>query len=232
MYTTYLKDGNTIEKHYSKSRINVMKMKGTDMTVQQAAIAAINDESAKPSGKYSVEDACFKIAELAETKPMGYILNDEEYAMVRDCLATIGNCETSISEDGSLEGKADIEYEIEGNGLNVKMNAHLSCEGVWDRARMQWIGNVGVQKVSGTEQAMNLKFTFRYLSFGLTPEGKPVLQYNYSFVRDQRANEFVKLFNEGERVESAHVGTSKDVQWGFCIVASCKITTSESTVIV
>lgn len=36
------------------------------MTVQQAAIAAISDKAAQPSGKYSVEDACFKIAEIAD----------------------------------------------------------------------------------------------------------------------------------------------------------------------
>ena len=202
------------------------------MTVQQAAIAAINDPNAVPSGNISVEDACFKIADIAENKTMGYVLTDEEYAEVWDCLATIGNAETSISDDGSLQGKNHIEYDIEGQGITVRTKADLSCTGVWDRTRMEWIGNIAVQKTAGEAEAVRLRFTYRFLSFGLDPENKPVLQYNFTFVRDQNANEFVSQFNKGEEVSSASVGTSSNVQWGFCIIASCKIVTSESTIIV
>lgn len=169
---------------------------------------------------------------LLETHIAGSTLTSEEAGQVVAALASLGSDEVSVSDDGALQGRSTIEYTAEGAGIEVKVISGIGCKGVLDRCRMEWACNMGVQKTAGDEGAYELKYDFRFASFGTNAAGESVILYNYAYNKNFRSDHVTDAFSKGKQVNASQFDFATHQQWGYFLNATCAIVTSEGTLTV
>lgn len=171
----------------------------------------------------NAQESLAKMKEFAATHQSGAVLAGEELENVKAWIAAIGCDEAGVSDQGSWQGKVKDSYDVEKDGLAVKVDTLIECKNVWDRTRMEWYAEVGMQKTSNGQRLQEIECRFTYMGFGTNADGEAVLLYNNSYQKDYAADAVTKAFDAGKRAAVSHIDISNNVQWAFCAIVECTL---------
>lgn len=158
-------------------------------------------------------------------------LSEEEFELIAHCLDLIGSEEASVSEDGSLQGKGSISFDTPPAAPLLRVATDIEVKNVWDRTRHEWACTMGLQKLAGCPDAEKACFTFHFASFGASDQGEPVVLFDFSYERTMDAPSQIRNFNKGAALKASEYDITSNVQWGYLIVAHCRIFLADGTVI-
>ena len=176
------------------------------------------------------EEARDYLADFAESHYSGDILSADEAGKVVVALASLGSDEMSVSEDGALQGSSVIEYDAEGAGVSVSVCSKIGVKGVLDRCRNQWSCDMGLTKTGGDATVYSLKFAFRFMGFGTSTAGESVVLFDYGYGREFKGSDKVLAdFVKGKKVAASQFDFSKFEHWGYFLMGTCNLITSEGT---
>lgn len=186
--------------------------------------------SADVEKSMSPEEARDYLAAFAESHYSGDVLSADEAGKIVVALASLGSDEMSVSEDGALQGNSVIEYTAEGAGVEVSVCSKIGVKGVLDRCRNQWSCDMGVTKMGGDATVYSLKFAFRFLGFGTSTAGETVVLFDYGYGREFKgSDQMLANFVKGKKASASQFDFSKFEHWGYFLMGTCDIVTSEGT---
>ena len=186
--------------------------------------------SADVEKSMSPEEARDYLAAFAESHYSGDVLSADEAGKIVVALASLGSDEMSVSEDGALQGNSVIEYTAEGAGVEVAVCSKIGVKGVLDRCRNQWSCDMGVTKMGGDATVYSLKFAFRFLGFGTSTAGETVVLFDYGYGREFKgSDQMLADFVKGKKASASQFDFSKFEHWGYFLMGTCDIVTSEGT---
>lgn len=186
--------------------------------------------SADVEKSMSPEEARDYLAAFAESHYSGDVLSADEAGKIVVALASLGSDEMSVSEDGALQGNSVIEYTAEGAGVEVAVCSKIGVKGVLDRCRNQWSCDMGVTKMGGDATVYSLKFAFRFLGFGTSTAGETVVLFDYGYGREFKgSDQMLANFVKGKKASASQFDFSKFEHWGYFLMGTCDIVTSEGT---
>ena len=178
----------------------------------------------------SPEGARDYLAAFAESHYSGDILSADEAGKIVVALASLGSDEMSVSEDGALQGNSVIEYTAEGAGIEVSVCSKIGVKGVLDRCRNQWSCDMGVTKTGGDATVYSLKFAFRFLGFGTSTAGETVVLFDYGYGREFKgSDQMLADFVKDKKASASQFDFSKFEHWGYFLMGTCDVATSEGT---
>ena len=178
----------------------------------------------------SAEEARDYLADFAESHYSGDILSADEAGKVVVALASLGSDEMSVSEDGALQGSSVIEYDAEGAGVAVSVCSKIGVKGVLDRCRNQWSCDMGLVKTGGDATVYSLKFAFRFMGFGTSTAGESVVLFDYGYGREFKGSDkMLADFVKGKKASASQFDFSKFEHWGYFLMGTCDVVTSEGT---
>lgn len=186
--------------------------------------------SADVEKSMSPEEARDYLAAFAESHYSGDVLSADEAGKIVVALASLGSDEMSVSEDGALQGNSVIEYTAEGAGVEVAVCSKIGVKGVLDRCRNQWSCDMGVTKTGGDATVYSLKLAFRFLGFGTSTAGETVVLFDYGYGREFKgSDQMLANFVKGKKASASQFDFSKFEHWGYFLMGTCDIVTSEGT---
>ncbi len=196
------------------------------MAKEFSAIASISD-AGEP--QISAEQAYADMVAFMDAHICGDVIPDAEIGTVINALTAIGSDEVSVSDDGALQGNGKIKYSKSGAGIDVDVETILECKGVWDRNRMEWYYDMALNKTGGDAIIKDLVYNFRFISFGTGVKGDFKILTNYSYSVKVDDQERIAEFQNNGKIDVARIDISTNAQWGYCMIATCVISTSEGT---
>ena len=181
----------------------------------------------------SPEDARDYLAAFAESHYSGDILSADEAGKIDVALASLGSDEMSVSDDGALQGNSVIEYSAEGAGVKVDVCSKIGVKGVLDRCRNQWSCDMGLTKTGGDAAVYSLNFKFRFLGFGTSTAGESVVLFDYGYGREFKGSDkMLSDFVKGKKASASQFDFSKFEHWGYFLMGTCEVVTSEGALLV
>ena len=174
----------------------------------------------------TVEQALTKYALLDNNA-----LSQEDFELIACCLDTIGNEETTIANDGSLQGKGTVSFVAGDSHAAVEIVTDIEVKNIWDRSRREWACTMGVRRAAGKVNAEMLLFKFHFASFGASDEGSPIVLFDFTYERKMDDPRLIANFNKGAQVKMSEYDITSNVQWGYMIVAHCDIRFEDGAVI-
>ncbi len=180
------------------------------------------------------EEIYAKVQSIIDNNPMGSVLSDEDVKILRSYLPAIGADEATQDGNGGLQGKGVVTKKAEGCGIEVEATGRLDVTSVWEQYhdRKQWNGTMDVNRLGGSGKVLELSFDFAYYSIGKDAEGKFVVLYSANHNRVFNDPYHLADFDKGGTASVSRFDISKNIQWGFFMLATASIRTNEGTLLV
>lgn len=179
------------------------------------------------------EELYAKIESVLAEYPTGAVIAGDDLLTLRSYLAAIGSDETTVAENGTLQGKGVIEKVAEGAGVTCKATSWLEVKSAWDRDRHEWSAKMDITKIGGDARVLELTFCFEFVSFGATADGQDFeIMINDRYERVFNDTFHINDFNNGGTAIGSRYDTSKFIQWGYFVRATCAVRTTEGTLLV
>ena len=158
-------------------------------------------------------------------------LSEEEFELISHCLDVIGSEETTVSDGGSLQGKGQILFDAPDESPLLRITTDIEVKNVWDRSRHEWACTMGLEKLAGCPNAEKACFSFHFASFGASDHGEPIVLFDFAYERTMDAPSQLRNFNKGAALKASEYDITSNVQWGYLIVAHCRIFFTDGTVL-
>lgn len=173
------------------------------------------------------------LKEIAIKYNVGAVLSDEDSTLVSESLPKIGCKNTSTAAGGAFQGNDSFTFDAEGAGVTLRVASKLSCDCAADADRnpMVWTVDTTLEKIGGNAYIGKLIFNYTFIGFGNDSKtGKPKVMFNYSHKRIFTGESLeVNLLGEGKPASTSHMNFSNVLQWGFCMIATCTVKTSQGS---
>lgn len=217
----------------ARALLSAISKGAPDVAKHLSAIGSSSVEDRFRDPSISKEDAVETVLDIlaAKTRQNTNVLTDEEYSVLSLCLDSVGSEEVSLADDGSIQGRSVISYTVEKNGIEAEISSDFAVRNVWDRTRREWACTMGLRKLRGDARATKMDFEFMFASFGFSDAGEPIVLFDFSYERSVDAPSQLQGFNKGGQLKVSEYDITSNVQWGYLIVANCRMFFEDGTVL-
>ncbi len=194
------------------------------MAKEFAAVGTFSDDGSGQSAPIpeTLDEMYTTLDEILDRYNSGDLLSAEDQVIIKSYLPVLGVDDASLTTSNALVGEGSFEFNRSALDCDIHAKGYMGCKDVGE-ARIEYTGEMSVNKTGGSTNVIGFKFTFRAASFGMGPTGAMKLIYK---------REFDRAFDSAESAATSFHDRYTFTQWGFYYTAACEVITEKGSFIV